>query len=1314
MSILDIFKEEVSVNDTVQLFLTTGKEPLGKILEIGEGFVLMEGEDGEKQRFFEKLIGGWNLVEKDASIVSIDDNKGSIGFNKELVLAELVKVLENTKEKKLNMVLGKNAYICKKRDGGYEVESSMYSEVLLCSSRIFSYGIKKNVDQELSEGKKVPILASFKGKKGGRAITIVAMRPQRVQSLLESFRIFIKKKHYEEATRIFFLFQGVEVFDSSFTQLFWSEYKKLKLNFICSEESSFLDESDIKKFRQQEVKVNELIQKSQYQEALRLLNQWLGQNLSTKYKSSFLLKKAQLFSTLNQPLESENVYQELVEYNEKTGASLNNISHLYFELGRLQSTDPNKLDLAIASLERAKKKNPENQFAINLLERLENKKKQEGGLNNLLDENNNKNDEEIESLVIDDYSEAQRTISELITVDLEEHRFTHPIIVSNDYSPTAARAQGILKEARDKQKSQQSDIFPLYLEAAKAYSQLNVGSYDVTEFYEAVAYYSMLKGNSLFSNFINKVRSNTIDNKRLSRLKDSACSYFIEAVNLFSPLDREKLQGILENYFKIHVLYFLVQRKYKFNIEEILGYSFSKIFDYCIKHNDEELERIAYKVLVDCGASSISTWNYLAKNHATQGLYGQFRISKRRERIFKIIQELEGVDFDISLKTGPFLKKVFEARQEKVSQLKSKFFSFSNIEFEPINFAVIKSEWNKLKQFNGILLETDREIQEEMNQVIDRIQPYLNRSEGEKTNLLFQVNKNIGSLLEDIRENTTYFGRVLYFDLLKKWQREVDQLLDKKISSALPEITIEVDPPYILKEEGNFVLPILLENTGKSTSTGFKMDIQFESTNHKSKIDYSHEDETEIAAGEQGQFLISLTPSLLTETKAVKAQFTVYAKSEGRILPERVFEFTLETEPETSLTYDDIPWKDGPIPPKDMFKGRRKLITDLAEHYLSPNRDKSYILYGLTRTGKSSILKYLADKIQGDTIRLNGEEKKIVVFQWDLSEAASQADASEFYEFLLKENLYEAFVDHCSKRGLKTPAYSFGSKVRFKDFGKILDLIKIAGYYPVFFIDEFSFMRNLIDKGTINNAFLHTIRQYTLNGQASFAFAGTYDIKQLIKDPRYGMTGQLVNTKEEQVNEILPAYAEELIRVIEDKLIFTSEAIEHIKFLSGNIPYFIQIICKYCGTYAVENQRSYIGYPELEKIIGILTGEIPESRKSEVQRLHEGCFQNNQFNPQDPPEIPALFSTIAYFNKGVKNPRGVSIAELERFWGERELSAFRPRLSAAILELLERKILTSKEEEGMATYRLSVDLFRRWWSYRYSDITLILNTLKDK
>jgi hypothetical protein len=60
----DIFKQDIKIGDSVKLFLTTGKEPDGLVLSIGENFVLLQSEDGTQNRFFDKLIGGWELVQR--------------------------------------------------------------------------------------------------------------------------------------------------------------------------------------------------------------------------------------------------------------------------------------------------------------------------------------------------------------------------------------------------------------------------------------------------------------------------------------------------------------------------------------------------------------------------------------------------------------------------------------------------------------------------------------------------------------------------------------------------------------------------------------------------------------------------------------------------------------------------------------------------------------------------------------------------------------------------------------------------------------------------------------------------------------------------------------------------------------------------------------------------------------------------------------------------------------------------------------------------------------------------------------------------
>ncbi len=58
----DIFKKEIKVSDSVKLYLTIGKEIEGEVIEIGENHVLLKTIDGIQTRFFDKIIGGWDLI----------------------------------------------------------------------------------------------------------------------------------------------------------------------------------------------------------------------------------------------------------------------------------------------------------------------------------------------------------------------------------------------------------------------------------------------------------------------------------------------------------------------------------------------------------------------------------------------------------------------------------------------------------------------------------------------------------------------------------------------------------------------------------------------------------------------------------------------------------------------------------------------------------------------------------------------------------------------------------------------------------------------------------------------------------------------------------------------------------------------------------------------------------------------------------------------------------------------------------------------------------------------------------------------------
>lgn len=1347
---LDLFKKEINIKDKVKLFLTTGKEPEGEVVEIGENYVLLRVGDDSQHRYFEKIIGGWDIINKDLiiepneskaikisnvevsksnepkleqnsniEVSELNESTFEPTFNKKWVIEGVNKLLVDKSITTLDSIIEANATIYKTGKDWCWAKNDDYPKIFILNERLLSDKLVK-ATSSLKKGESIPILISLKGVKNEKAVSIVVLKPQSARSILITVKLFVEKDYFELAYRVFSVLKfSTEV--SARVQKYFNEFKKLNFEILTEKEKMYLINQDTKKsndngdneeFRGIEVLINKIIQDKDYDRALLEIDKCLTMNLPAKYMSSFLLKKAQLFSSINMPQESEDSYRDLINFNEKNKASSNNLSHLYTELGRLQAINPLKSSVAIESLRKAIKLNPQNGFAESLFNKLS---KQRVTGKSPIESEEKIFDHSVEEFLMIDYSEEQNTISDLISIDLKEHKFTNSEILNNDGIPTALIAKKILNQAKNKREGDLSDRYPIYLEAAKAYSKLNIGSYDSNEYYEAVAYYSMLKGDSLFIKFRNTVLNKEFDKKLITKLKDSACSYFIEALNLFSNIKPDYLLEILKNYMKINIVHHFASVNENEEFGALFKGQFSDTLTFCIRNENKAIEKIAYKAIIDCGASSINAWNKLTKlPKGTKSLYGEFSNVKERNRIYHIIEEIEGLDIDKSINPGAFLKTVFISRREKLRRFKENFSTLQNIEFIPANFHEIKKCWEELNEFNQLLLDTDTEIKEVIDRVIILLQPYLNRSEAERINIFIQARQAIERVLELIRQHTTYFGRVVYFDLLNSWKTKIDWLLQEKVSTSNPILEILIDPPYILRQESKHIIPVIIRNIGVSTANGYKLDTRLEAIEFNLVESSSLNSTSEVPASGQVKITIDVPERLFEESSAVEARFDIKPIFQAQELPLSSYNFTIELEQKSYLEYDGIPWKDGPIPSEHMFKGRKKLIIDLAEHYLSVNRDKPYILFGLTRTGKSSILKYLAEQLKHQKVKLNGVEKEILVFEWDLSLAASQTNASDFYDYILFQNCYEELSKYFLERDEKVPHYDFRDRVKFKDFKGLLDLMSETGFFPIFFIDEFSFMKTLIDRGVITSAFLHSIRQYSLNSQASFVFAGTYDIKDLIKNPKYGITGQLVNTIEEQVNEIKPKYAEELIRVIEDELTFTVEAVEHIKYLSGNIPYFIQMICKNCGYFAVENQRKYIGYPELESVIEILTGERLESEKSLIKKLPEGAFQNNQFNPQDPKEIPCLISTIAFINRERIKSRGVSLAELEALWGKMELVAFRPRLSDAIMALKERRILRQTQDESMPVYSLPVDLFRRWWAVHHPDIVLELNTLKEK
>ena len=63
---LDLLRQDAQIGDSLNLYLTTGDSVKGKIIEIGENYLLLDVE-GVQRRYFPQLIGGWDVVKKSDS-----------------------------------------------------------------------------------------------------------------------------------------------------------------------------------------------------------------------------------------------------------------------------------------------------------------------------------------------------------------------------------------------------------------------------------------------------------------------------------------------------------------------------------------------------------------------------------------------------------------------------------------------------------------------------------------------------------------------------------------------------------------------------------------------------------------------------------------------------------------------------------------------------------------------------------------------------------------------------------------------------------------------------------------------------------------------------------------------------------------------------------------------------------------------------------------------------------------------------------------------------------------------------------------------
>lgn len=1034
----------------------------------------------------------------------------------------------------------------------------------------------------------------------------------------------------------------------------------------------------------------------QYDKALEIFNTGLQ-----KYPDKavgFLTSRVQIYELQNEWTLADGDYKRLLEVNGDTESKRKNYN---FQRARVLLKD-REINKARNILFELSKKYPTDTGIANALAEID----------RVTEDIASGSDQFVEIPIIDIGDDQIEIISPMLRFDIEECDYRDESILKQGNKPTLEDAMRLKSRAMTSIKDQveMSERYPLFLEAAKAYNDLNPGSYDPTDLYELLARYAALRAGTIFSDLKKKLLmpSRMIDPQTAQLKADTASSYYLESVNLQAMVKPENMLLPLTNHLKIQMAILL----YKLNkplSEDIFSGNFTTIFKVCIASKISELNELAYKSVVTIGSTNVIAWNKLKDVRGGSAVfYGTIPTESKRVMPYMYLSNLSGTILSPIDLPGDALRKVFQARKSQNEHFIELTKSPKLIDFRPQNISNIENIIQEMEKFRALFFESDLVILEKLKYIVNVFKPYETRGANERVSIIVKVRSEIFSIIEFIESNPTYWGRVAFFPILQSWKKSILKLESERIQSVIPRLSVNVDPQVYRRDNTLVSINVVIQNTGQATTDNHAIKIELldnetgtlfnsseKSFNQELHVDDHHyyQYQAEVPVNHKGSLFLRVAPSF---------------SYQGSGNQQAAFEFTVSPGDSFDLKVEDIKWNYLKIPDKHMFKGREKDISKITTHVQSPERSLSYILYGLTRTGKTSILKYLKSELYGLSITSSGRTYHLCPIRWDFDQAAAQNNARDLWRYLINTTILQE-INTLRETGdlySQLPQINKLDNPRFKDLGEILSLIHASGFYPVFLIDEFSHIINMIKKKLIDSSFLAQLRSYALEGKASFIFAGTYDINNLVTDPEFGITGQFANVIKMKVSKINKQAAAELIHAMGDKLQFTDLAVKHILELSFCIPYFIQIICYHCAKYALENEITYIGYPEVEEVVKILSGENENDPDSVIQRLEAERFSNNLLSSADPPETSALLATIAHSNYPF-----TPYHEIIRIWGEHKIKEFQSVVAQTLDTLVDKEILLRKEEEGEFYFKISVGLFERWLRKEIPNLNYALDKL---
>lgn len=1272
---LDILKKDAKCGDGIKLYLTSGEIIEGVLTEFNESNIVLNDE-GVQKRFFQVMIGGWEIIKQDVKKDLLSEENITSTVEPVLRREDVINdfdLLYKEQDIDIDSNVITNATILEIRNEGVVVELDNGQSVICHKGYMVGFSRANCVSGKRAycsvfSGKKIcyrSIVEMTYGDLHSRLIKAVYNSPLPRIPIVESIITYFKNNFNLPSTKsiLFKIRNSIKELNSTDRLDVWQQIDFYK-------------------------------NKKQYDTALDIVNNAINACDDNKQKVSLLLKKAQLYSIIGKNEDTLFSYENLISFCESIDFSSFELSLYCVEYAKLLRLT-GQLAESDKYLQKAMLLNPSNKEAKKLT--------------NLYLFNRNtdiENDDKL-TLKTSPFSLLTFSIQKNVDCDVLKHDFTDPEIKSLNGKVTDEIAHRILDNANI------SGSMLDYLEAAKAFKELPVGSYDSQELEESVLNYQVLKSRSLFNSYKKIIiESSSIEDysiEALTLLKDSAICYYLETIDNIGGDNVNFVYTLLEECLKMELSLDIIKTEYnKEKAEEIFttfvfNSSFLSIYE----------EQITTSILLKISFYSvrcINLWNLVLLKSELLTNINTFILEHPSIATSLIKSENTTKTKKLDIYSLNFFNQFVIWENNWVTVYYKRFNNIYNLSFDVFSLNSLIQKFNNLakQKYVRCLCESDKKIVNNINDFLSTISLYQSRDAVQRREILDNSIDILSRIINWNSSSNTILGEQFFIPLLKKWKNSLQTLSNNQEDKKECLLTVSFDPPYFSVNSDGKYFNIVVSNNSRHIAESYRLAI-WNGEDRSTAIVQSKDQD--LFPNSQHSLKIQIPTDKWGDIEVYELKYAIGSKFMNNWSKDLFGGITISQNRTVEFTKREIKWRDQGKVSNELFKGRDEIVAKLKEHYSSNERYYSYVLYGLSRTGKSCILEFLKTSITGTIIHKNDVPFSICPLLLDLGSIYGVSKSYEsFWDKLLKK-LNKDSNKYLSEQNININIASSS------DFDHFINELNSLHVHPLFMFDEFSYMKSIIDDGYMNSAFLQYMRKLAADeDMASFIFAGTYDIKGLIHDSKYNISGAFNYLKEpdKPIFEISESAAEELINIMGNKLIFTNSAIKYIHSLSGDVPYWIQKICLNCGYYAVENNKSDIGVDELEHVVKRLTGESIDISDSSISTMSSTIFDMTQTLPTDPLEVKLILTTVAYLTDKDKSRIGVTHERMKELWSEYNFDYSKLNISEAIKLLLERKTFSHEEKDQHHYYRYSLELFRRWWLQHHYDIGLELTSFAKK